>query len=60
MYVDDAAVACGRLAQVYEMLADDLAACHYRSLANDHLAQEHAMQRVVIELLERAVTSTAA
>jgi hypothetical protein len=60
MYVEDAAVACGRLAQVYEALADDGAARHYRSLANDHWAQEHAMQRSVIELLDRALTSTAA
>ena len=60
MYVEDAAVACGRLAQVYEALADDVAAGHYRSLANDHWAQEHAMQRSVIELLDRALKSTTA
>ena len=60
MYVEDAAVACGRLAQVYEALADDVAARHYRALAKDHWAQEHAMQRSVIALLDRALTPTAA
>jgi hypothetical protein len=55
MYVEDAAVACGRLAQVYEALADDVAARHYRALANDHWAREHAMQRSVIEQLDRAL-----
>jgi hypothetical protein len=60
MYVEDAAVACGRLAQVYEALADDSAARNYRALAKDHWAQEHAMQRSVIELLDRALKSTTA
>jgi hypothetical protein len=45
---------------VYEALADDAAAAHYRALAKDHWAQEHSMQRSVIELLDRALKSTTA
>ncbi len=60
MYVEDLAVACGRLAQVFEALRDDDAAQRHRELARDHWEQQHAMQRSVIETLSRALERQAA
>ena len=55
MYVEDLAVACGRLAQVFAALDDVTAAQHHGQLARDHWAQQHAMQQSVIETLNRAL-----
>jgi len=60
MYVEDAAVACGRLVQVCDALGDDATAQQYRELARDHWARELAMQRSVVESLNSALPAIAA
>jgi hypothetical protein len=55
MYVEDLAVACGRLAQVFAALDDVAGAQYHGQLARDHWARQHAMQQSVIETLNHAL-----
>jgi len=58
MNLEDLAVACGRLEQVFQALEDVDAALRYRQLARDHWSRHQEMQTSVIELLDRALKPT--
>ncbi|MDL2337360.1 MAG: hypothetical protein QFE16_05915 [Pseudomonadota bacterium] len=55
MNLEDLAVACGRLEQVFQVLGNVDAALHHRQLARDYWARHQDMQRLVIELLDQAL-----
>ena len=58
MYVEDLAVASGRLEQVFDALGDTEATLHHRQLAREYWARHQAMQCNVIDRLDRALQST--
>jgi hypothetical protein len=60
MYVEDLAVACGRLEQVFGELGDTSLALDHRQQARDHWSEHLAMQRGVIEALDGALIPAAA
>lgn len=59
MYVEDLAIACGRLDQVFEALGDINAALHHRQLARAHWATHQTMMQSMIDLLGRALATEA-
>lgn len=59
MYVEDLAIACGRLDQVFEALQDIDAALHHRQLARQHWATHQAMMQSMVELLGQALAPEA-
>jgi hypothetical protein len=55
MYVEDRAIACGRLDQVFEALDDIDAARRQRQLAREHWATHQTMMQSMIDLLGRTL-----
>jgi len=55
MYVEDLAVACGRLDQVFSELGETGLALDHRQRAREHWSAHQAMQRSVIEALGAAL-----
>lgn len=55
MNLEDLAVACGRLEQVFRAIDNVDAALRHRQLARDYWARHLEMQRLVIDLLDRAL-----
>ena len=59
MYVEDLAIACGRLDQVFEALGDIDAALRQRQMAREHWATHRTMMQSMIDLLGRALAPEA-
>ncbi len=59
MYVEDLAIACGRLDQVFEALGDTDAALRHRQMAREHWATHQTMMQSMIDLLGRALAAEA-
>lgn len=57
MTVEDLAVACGRLEQVFQALGDVDAALRHRQLAREYWSRHLAVQRQLLDLLGRALKS---
>ena len=59
MYVEDLAIACGRLDQVYQALGDVDAALRHRQMARTHWATHQTMMQSMLDLLGRALATEA-
>ena len=59
MYVEDLAIACGRLDQVFEALGDIDASLRHRQMAREHWATHQTMMQSMIDLLARALATEA-
>jgi hypothetical protein len=57
MSVEDLAIACGRLDQVFEALGDIDAALRHRQLAREHWATHQTMMQSMIDLMGRALAA---
>lgn len=58
MYVEDLAVACGRLDQVFAALGDTDASLHHRQRAREHWGVHQGMLRTLVERLDQALATT--
>ena len=59
MFVEDLAIACGRLDQVFEALGDIDASLRHRQMAREHWATHQTMMQSMIDLLGRALATGA-